>query len=251
MVRRGRLSQGRVFVFIAQLIPGTAAASSDPIWLPLSPIANSSSLIELSSTFERDFAPLFRAAEVDRYRLALGGRYAPHNRILLYGHLPLDGSQPGDASVGVRAALWQQRESQAGIAWWSTIPLNSLDRGAPDGDELGVTIAVHAGAAMGPLSATALVGMAIRGDPLRTASQDDLPLSWAQVVWPVRRCQLQARLGGTWATARNPARVTAVGGANWPITPGWTLGLEAGAGLTPAAPNWSSRLWVGWRPAVR
>lgn len=251
MLCRGPLSRGRIFVFIGQIIPAAAAASSDPIWLPLTPIANSSSEVEVSSAFDRDFAPLFRAGEVDRHRLTLGGRYLPHPRILLYGHLPLNGIQPGDASIGVRADLWTHQQTQLGIGWWSTIPLASRERGGLDGDELGVTIAAHASAAMGPASVSVLLGMAIRGDPLRTASQDDRPLSWGQVRWPLGQGQLQGRLGGTWATARNPARFTAAGGGMWPITAAWTLGAEGGAGLTPAAPNWSSRVWVGWRPAFR
>ena len=96
----------------------------------------------------------------------------------------------------------------------------------------------------GILEAGLIGGLAILGNPLQFANQDDVPLTWLDLSIPVGGVRVDTRVGGGWGTSRNPARMDASLGVEGGCP--WLMGARALAGLTPAAADWGGQLWVGW-----
>lgn len=140
-----------------------------------------------------------------------------------------------------------------GLSWWAGVPL-ARDRGAIDSDETDLSFAVEVGRALGALRLDGALGLAILGNPLRLANQDDQPLANLLATWTLAPrgptpLDLHARAGGSLRTPRNPARTSASLGVE--LRCPLRLGLEAGAGLAPAAPDLSVQAWVGWATPCR
>jgi hypothetical protein len=158
---------------------------------------------------------------------------------------------PGDVDLGVLAGrTWSlgypETHAAFGLGWRVKLP-DASDRGELGSDETDVA----------PLAAAALEhrrirfvltgGLAVLGNPLRYASQDDVPFIQAHLVHPSYGtgaigenpllAKLAIDLGVNWAfaTSRNPARGEIQAGAVIGRT--WLLDLQAAAGLTPAAPD--------------
>jgi len=223
------------------------AQAFDPIWLPSATIASCSAQVSLSTTYDVDFSNQFGASsDNDSLSGAMSALVSPHPSTHLYLYLPTTSAAPGDATLGIRIDPLVAGAWRLGLGWQSIVPL-SADRGTPDGDELSVVLLSHATWTHSDLRLDAQLGLAIRGDPLRPASQDDQPVTWLVG----QRRMLSARVGGTWPTARNPARLQALGGLRHDLGRGWMIGAEAGAGLSPAAPTWTAGLWAGWRSRAR
>ena len=198
--------------------------------------------------------PVFRAAERDRLSATVVAGW----RVAKPVHLDLrvSGLQDryasgarqtgwGDIRLGTGLSLWEgggQMEPGFGLGWQAKLP-NAQDEGELGTDETDFRVVGHL--AMGGTTRVAIVGgLDILGNPLRFANQDDVPLSWLQVTHGLGPLSLSSRIGGGWATSRNPARHEldfAVEGS----CP-WRMGAEGVLGLTPAAPDWGVRLWVGW-----
>ena len=205
--------------------------------------------IAISSAYQNNVAPLFQASQISGTQHALMGWWAPHRDVTVFAALPVSFGHLGDAALGVRAQAWSSDRLSTGLGWWSWVPMATGDRGMPSGDELGLAMVGHVDASFRWLEVSGLAGLEIRGDPLRPASQDDLPVTWLHMLHRRPSVQLHTRVGGRWATARNPARLEAISGVERMISNQWSVGGEASAGLTPAAPTWGGRIWVGWRPA--
>ncbi|MCK6504344.1 hypothetical protein L6R53_13240 [Myxococcota bacterium] len=159
---------------------------------------------------------------------------------------PLAGARAG-AAAGEPAAV------DLALSWWAGVPL-AADRGAVDSDETDISFAVEAGRALGALRLDGSLGLAILGNPLRLANQDDQPLAGLLLTWAgapagPRPWELHARAGGSLRTPRNPARTEAALGLE--LRCPLQAGLEAAAGLSPAAPDLGLDAWVGWGTACR
>jgi hypothetical protein len=86
--------------------------------------------------------------------------------------------------------------------------------------------------------------MAILGNPLRFANQDDAPLLWLTAALPASaRLALSGRIGGAMATPRNPSRLSSTLSATWGCP--WQVGVTGEIGLSPAAADLGATLWLG------
>lgn len=244
-------------------------AAPDPVWAlgPTDPELQA----RVGGGWDSGFIPDFRASERDR-RAAWGAvtwTPAPMVSAWLQGGLAWDRAPAGmtwtaptTLTVGTRLRPLAPARSGAparlapvdlGLSWWAGLPL-SADRGAVDSDETDLSFSLEVGRALGPLRLDGALGLAILGNPLRLANQDDQPLvglvaAWAPAPaarWPI---EVHARGGGSLRTPRNPARTEAAVGLE--LACPLALGLEAGAGLSPAAPDLLLRAWLGRVRACR
>ena len=149
--------------------------------------------------------------------------------------------------LGAEVTLYQTPGWRAVLGWRAALPL------LPASGEADITPLARLSArspARPGAELTATVGLAILGDPLRPASQDDVPLSWLSAAWPLQPeapWVLRGRLGGGWPSARSPARMNAALGLGWQGGRGLSAGAEGAAGLTPAAADLTVGLWAGWQ----
>ena len=149
----------------------------------------------------------------------------------------------GDIELGVWTDWIEVRPISLGVGWVVKLP-NAADEAEIGTDETDVSVYSTASTTLSGVEWSVLGGVSILGDPNRFANQDDaalIGLEAARVVGPVH---LRSSVGGTLGTTRNPARLS--GGAGlWGGCP-YRFGTEVQVGLTPAAPAWGLRAWVGW-----
>jgi len=198
------------------------------------------------------FVPPFRVAPRRRSSAGVDVRWRVSDRVRLDGawswvrdDLPAGHSiqGAGDLSLGVWAELVKVQSGSLGLGWAVKLP-NAADEGELGTDETDVSVFSTISTSLGGMELSALGGVAILGDPNRFANQDDAALfglEAARIVGPVH---LRSKVGGTLGTTRNPARLSGVVGV-WGGCP-YRLGTEVQVGLTPAAPDWGLRTWVGW-----
>lgn len=198
--------------------------------------------------------PAFRAAERDRLDGAAHLAWTPDPAVTawLEGGVGREQTGVGTAFTGpsplrlgtrVRPLHGLDLPVDLGLAWWAGLPV-SFDRGALDADEADLSFLGELGRAFGPFRVDGALGLAILGNPLRFANQDDQPLAWLHAAWEPGPVALSGRVGGAVHTPRNPDRLEAVLGveAACPLR----LGAELGAGLSPAAPDLLARAWAGF-----
>jgi hypothetical protein len=206
----------------------------------------------LGMAYASGLVPPFRAADRNRWASEVAGRWSPSEAVRVSARWSWlqDSTSNGDITRGPGDLVLQTTAFpvrggpvEVGLSWAVKLP-NAQDEGELGTDETDATITGVLAGSQGSLDWSTTAGLAILGNPLRFANQDDVPLAWAAAGLPVGPVRLGARAGGELATARNPARMEAALGAET-VCP--TLsGLEASAGLTPAAADWSVRAWVGW-----
>lgn len=249
----------RLRALVALILAPVGSAAASPDFPPVGPRDDAPVVGRLGVAWLPGGTPLFRAAERDRLETGLAVAWRVHQRVGL--DLRVDGGAdwtalgrshvgPGALSLATRLLVLTQDAAPLDLelAWQATLPW-SFDAGASGTDELDSTLLGALGRDVGDLRLDGILGLGIVGDPLRPASQDDLPLAWASARWRTPVGDLQARVGGAVATARNPARLQALAGfeRRGPLL----LGAQAGVGLTPASPDWSLRLWTGWQVGGR
>ncbi len=188
-------------------------------------MARGGAAASFDTSFERGAVPAFRVGERDR--IAFGPSVA--------GWL--------GARVCVRADwAWRVDLTGAGVGWSVKLPNASAPLGT---DEADVGFGAWVAWARGPLAARGGVGLEILGNPLRFASQDDVPHAWLEGDVRAGDVVVGPRLDLEVATSRNPAR-SRVGAE---VVVGRTAFGRLGVfgGLSPAAPDWAVALSVGVR----
>jgi len=210
--------------------------------------------------------PAFRAGSRQRFRAVASGQLGLAEWVLLdarfegLADLHPDGTRQlgaGDLELGalVRLPLFPelrgaaQAEGRLGpavaLGWRGKLP-NAADEGELGSDETDLTLLALAAADLGPLRFGAGGGLAILGNPLMMAAQDDVAFLQVWADGPDPRAGGQAwlprpRLGVDLAlpTVWNPVRGELWTGLLWGER--WQIRLEGGLGLAPA----SSDAWVG------
>jgi hypothetical protein len=201
---------------------------------------------------ELGVVPPFRAAPRRRSSVGVDFRWRVSERVRLDGawswvrdDLPAGHAVhgAGDAELGVWAGLFKTPSAALGVGWAVKLP-NAADEGELGTDETDVSVFSTLSTSLAGVELSALGGVAILGDPNRFANQDDaalIGLEAARIVGPVH---FRSTVGGTLGTTRNPARLSGAAGL-WGGCP-HRLGTEVQVGLTPAAPDWGLRTWVGF-----
>lgn len=212
--------------------------------------------VALVGAFAPGTIPPFRAATRDR--LALGvdadawvGR---HVRLGLAWDwlvdLPPAGdpvSGPGDVRLATTLCVWRTPLLSTGLGWAVKLP-DAANEGELGTDETDVDFGAWLGVHAGPWSAAGSIGLAVLGNPLRFAAQDDVPHArlegaWSQAPW-------RATLFGDvhLATDHNPLRAEAGGAVRFGRT---VFGeVEGAAGLSPAAPDGRVTVRLGYAWAL-
>lgn len=252
-IPEGQGSRGMLVLGWWAAVGAPAVWAMDAVWRPFTPVATIPSELRVGVGGQWGVVPPFWAADRDRSQAELEGVWRPGPGLqleldvtALRDRYPsgLEARGWGDITLGTWARL-ARAPSGAGLhlGWRVKLP------NATDGDELGTdetdVVALIAGhAPLGPLTLGLTGGLAILGDPLQFANQDDIGLSWATATLPVGPVVVSGRAGGAWPTGRNPGRLEAGLGVEGQCP--WLFGGEATAGLSPAAPDWGLRAWAGW-----
>ncbi len=201
------------------------------------------------------FVPPFRAATRNGTDARLEGVWAVDKRVLLdasvdYRTERFGAGQRirgfGDVHLGVWAAVLQRQNLVAGLGWGVKLP-NADDAVGLGTDETDVNLVGTLGSRGGELRWLLVAGVAILGDPIRYANQDDALLVHFGLAKSLGPVNLRSSVGGTWVTTRNPARISAKLGAGLGCK--WRVGGDGVIGLTPAAPRYGFIAWVGLGPA--
>jgi hypothetical protein len=233
----------------------------------LDPEPASPAALGLEMEFDRELIPCFRAGPRDRLQARVGGHWMAAERVLLdlrwvaLADLHPDGHRqlgPGDLELGAslrlpvaeaarRAARAAGRRGPAvGLGWRVKLP-NAADEGELGSDETDVALLASAGADLGPLRGWVGGGLAILGDPLMLAAQDDIGFAQAGLGWDghgspspwLPRAELQ--LGLALASPSNPIRSELGLALGWGEA--WRVGGSAWVGLSAASP--ALRLGLG------
>ncbi len=214
-----------------------------------------------------DAIPAFRAGPRDRYAAGVEGRWYPAQRVLLDlswaglmdqhpdGHRVV-GSGDLELGCAVRLPVAEAARARAsdagrrgpafGIGWRVKLP-NAADEGELGSDETDVALLASAATDLGPLRGWVGGGLAILGDPLLLAAQDDLAflqggLSWEPSSAPAWAPRTGLQLGAALPSPSNPLRAELGGSLGWGRR--WSPRLGFGVGLSAAAPTWSAALGV-------
>lgn len=203
------------------------------------------------ATYAVGLVPEFRTAERDRFAAGVdAGVRLGRVRLGLAGDWLRDTTAAGppaqgfgDLHLGSAVRLFTAGPVETHLGWAVKLP-NASDGGELGTDEtdisFGLTAVVHAG----DVRVLGAVGLAILGNPLRFANQDDVPLARLAADWSRWNLSVSPSLRWDVATARNPHR--AEGDLVLRYGPTWFIEIGGAAGLSPAAADFSGRLGVGW-----
>jgi hypothetical protein len=199
--------------------------------------------------------PPFRAAERDRLSFGAGG-LVWLDRVQLSGATewlrddtaagdPTSGW--GDVRLGTVVRVADFRGFHPWIGWGVKLP------DASDEDELGTDetdVSFGGGVlwAQGEVRIGVGAGLAVLGNPLRFANQDDVPMFRLDAAWGRGPVVLLPSAAFDLATSRNPARGEVGGGVR--VGRSWFVDAGGAAGLTAAAADWRASVGVGWAAAL-
>lgn len=229
------------------------AHGGDDGWLPslAQDLGAGAWTLGTGAAYEPGLVPPFRAGSRDRLAFGVGGRWMPDRRVQLSAGFDgladwsAGGSEigAGDVRLGATAFVADLGPVRPWLGFAVKLP-DAKDEGELGTDETDVKFGGAAELHLGAWRALAGVGLAVLGNPLRFANQDDVPEVRATVSWaPSLGVGAGGYVNADLQTARNPARVVA--GA-WvrgvvPVSRGSRYAgfaeLGGGAGLTPAAPD--------------
>lgn len=235
----------------------TAAAVAADLWsIPAreSPVEDAWEA-QARAAYAVGMVPEFRTADRDRLAAGLGAdvRFG-RVRLALAGDWLRDTTAAGPAVQGfgdlhlgsaVRVVSFGPVDTHVG--WAAKLP-NASDGGELGTDETDVSFGLSVGATFGDVRLVGAVGLAILGNPLRFANQDDVPLLRLQADWSGWNLSVSPSLRWDLATARNPDRAEAALMARF--GPTWFVEAGGTAGLSPASADFSGHLGLGWRAAL-
>jgi len=259
MKRSLRFKKRWVALAVCGLGSTPARGAVPETWIVPDPAAAPGGGVEIGASLDRGAVPPFRAGARDRGRALLQGAWAPTAGVVLDARADWirdahpDGTVatgPGDLELGVLAALPFRsgaRRAAAALGWRAKLP-DASDQGGLGSDEADVALLAVAALDAGPLRLAAAGGMAVLGNPLESAGQDDVPFLLARCAWagggpavvPAARLEARAALASRW----NPARVETALALGWGRR--WTVAAEAVVGITPAAPDLGVAIRAGW-----
>ncbi len=149
---------------------------------------------------------------------------------------------PGDFRLGTGLRIFHTDVVSMGLGWGAKLP-NATNENELGTDETDVDFGAWVGLHRGPWSGVLGVGLAVLGNPLRFAAQDDVPFAEIEGAWSSGRWAVIGRADVGLATSRNPARAE-VGGR---LRYGGRFFGEVGgaAGLTPAAADGRVLIAIG------
>lgn len=150
---------------------------------------------------------------------------------------------PGSLRLLTMATVWDG-DTTVQTGWMAALPWTA-DHGDVLTDELDVWLLSGVSRAAGPGRVGVTGGLAILGNPLRFANQDDAPLLWLTGAAPVGEATISSRVGGALATSRNPSRLTASLSAERGDP--WRVGVTGEIGLTRAAADLGGEVWLARR----
>jgi hypothetical protein len=196
------------------------------------------------------YVPPFRAGARDRGSAGADGivRLAPVSVRARWEWL-LDAasagttSGPGDLRLGTVIGLTRSGPWEATLGWEAKLP-NASDAGELGTDETDVLFGASGGYAAGPFAARVGVGLAVLGNPLRFANQDDVPLVRADVAWSRGPFAAIGKAALDVPTARNPVRASGEVALRYGAT--WYGLVRGGGGFSAAAADWRVGLSVGY-----
>ena len=200
--------------------------------------------------------PLFRAGERNSRSTQLAAHWAPSSGVILrigaerlwvtwpdqtslagWGDVRLGTSAQVRKGLGLWPALW--------LDWAVKLP-NAQDESELGTDETDVVLSGIALWEHGAWEGGVRGGLAIWGDPLQFANQDDAFLFGLHLNHTSPRHKLGATLDWQRVSPRNPSRASLLGEARLRgFSGGFWGGVEAGLGLNPAAPDWQAALRFG------
>ena len=227
------------------------AGAQGAVWPGDNGLATPDVSIRLSAFHSNGYLPAFTSAERRLWGGVgeLSGWFEDRIYVNVRGDLrretALSGAQyfgPGALRMLTLATAWQG-EVDLQLGWMGLVPFTS-DHGEILSDELDVHLLAGLSTDAGPARLGLTGGLAILGNPLRFANQDDAPLLWLTAAMPATpRLSLSGRMGGSLATARNPSRLSSTLSATWGSP--WQLGATGEIGLSPAAADLGGTIWIG------
>jgi len=248
-----------VSILLSTTFPAIVNAAIPETWPKNDLLTGETWRVETGMFVEHGFVPTFRASERDRARLAVWGEWWPSPRVRIdaryegiQDHHP-DGrvvSGSGDLDLGVYGSVLRGANGSSawtlGVGWRAKLP-NAADERELGTDETDIVPLLQGAVRARGVEADFNAGIAILGNPLRYASQDDVPFAGLGVgLMDLPRPAPRLRLGADWAfaTQRNPARGQVDLDLDWGHA--WRVGIEGRAGLSPAAPDLSGGAWFGY-----
>lgn len=198
----------------------------------------------LGGMIEQSTLPPFQQQPRDRYTMQGGMAWQPSPEVRLSAQV--DGwrwdrytgeqqiSGPGDITLGVDVTPW----NGLGAMWLVKQP-NAEDEQGLGSDETDLAMLGQVQRRWGG----AVLGVSVRGDPLRYSAQDVAVMGWMVGRKDVGPLHASLRVGGVGPSAQNPARIDGALG----LRGGCRMqgGGELRAGLSPAAADWGIQLWMG------
>ncbi|MFN7142493.1 MAG: hypothetical protein ACK4YP_01855 [Myxococcota bacterium] len=201
------------------------------------------------------YVPPFRAGARDRGAAGVDATFAfaPFEARLTWDWL-VDVSDAtgvtsgaGDLRVGTVVTLARPGPFDVTLGWEAKLP-NAADEGELGTDETDILFGATGGWRAGPWAARAGVGLAVLGNPLRFANQDDVPLLRASLAWEEAPFAVIGRASADLPTARNPARAEGDVAVRWGSR--WHVLVHGGGGFVPAAADWHAGFAVGYAGAL-
>ncbi len=200
--------------------------------------------------------PLFRAGERNSRSTQMAAHWAPNSEVALrisaerlwvtwpdqtsqsgWGDVRLGTSARVRKGLGLWPALW--------VDWVVKLP-NAQDESGLGTDETDVVLSGVVLWERGAWEGGARGGLAIWGDPLQFANQDDAFLFALHLNHTSPRHKLSVTYDWQRVSPRNPSRAILLGGAQLRgFSGGLWAAVEAGLGLNPAAPDWQAALRFG------
>ena len=214
-------------------------------------LATGTYAVQTTAGWSTGFVPHFRAGARDRGAAGVDARVhiAPFDVRArwdwIVDHTPAGGfvHGPGDLRLGTLATVARPGAFDFTLGWEVKLP-NARDEDEIGTDETDVSFGGTAGWRGGALHARVGVGLAVLGNPLRFANQDDVPLARAELGWTRPPFAVVGRASAELPTARNPVRAGGDVAVRWGER--WHIVVHGGGGFAPASADWQVGMAVGY-----